>query len=167
MKLVGGMGGLRGRASLSWQAGLGSEGEAEHEQSTELELEPSEEKTDRSRLSPIWHCARSAGWQGQVGEAKDGPASASRMLVLKKGVRKAGHVRETRVQTLGRPARRGGGGAAGDTLSQGRVTRAVQTERPPNLEDTAVGAWGHKCLCWSPHTDPRPGSESTEAQAAG
>ena len=59
-----------------------------------------------------------------MGEAKDVPALASRMLVLKKGVRKAGHVRETRVQTLGRPARRGGGGAAGDTLSQGRVPQS-------------------------------------------
>lgn len=111
--------GFRG-GSLSWQAGLESEGEAEREQSTELELEPSEEKMDRSRLSPTWHCARPAGWQGRVGEAKDVPALASRILVLKKGVRKAGHVRETRVQTLGCPARQGGRGAAGDTLSQGQ-----------------------------------------------
>ena len=72
------------------------------------------------RRSPTWHSARPAGWQGRAGEAKDVPASAGRMLVLKKGVR------ETRVQTLGRPARRGGGGTAGDTLSRGRVTRATQ-----------------------------------------
>ena len=114
------MGGLRGRAALSWQAGLGSEVGAEQEQTVELELEPSEEEMDRGRHSPTWHSARLAGWQGRAGEAKDVPASAGRMLVLKKGVR------ETRVQTLGRPARRGGGGAAGDTLSRGRVTRAMQ-----------------------------------------
>ena len=38
------MGGLRGRAALSWQAGLGSEVGAEQEQTAELELEPSEEE---------------------------------------------------------------------------------------------------------------------------
>lgn len=42
------MGGLRGRATLSWQAGLGSEGEAEHEQSTELELEPRKDGQEKT-----------------------------------------------------------------------------------------------------------------------
>lgn len=114
------MGGPWGRAALSWQAGLGSEVGAEHEQTAELVLDSSEEEMGGGRRCPTWHSARPAGWQGRVGEAKDVPASAGRVLVLKKGVR------ETRVQTLGRPARRGGGGAAGETLSRGRVTRAMQ-----------------------------------------
>lgn len=75
------MGGIWGRAALSWQAGLGSEVGAEPEQSAELELEPSEEEMDGGRRSPTWHSARPAGWQGRVGEAKDVPASAGRMLV--------------------------------------------------------------------------------------
>lgn len=71
------------------------------------EVEPSEEETDRSRLSPTWHCAGPAGWEDQLGQARGVPASAGGMLVLRKGMRKAGHVRETRAQTPGHPA--GGG----------------------------------------------------------
>ena len=46
------MGGLRGRAALSWQAGLGSEVGAEQEQTAELELEPSEEEMGGGQTLP-------------------------------------------------------------------------------------------------------------------
>lgn len=85
------------------------------------------------------------------------------MLVLKKGVRKAGHVRETRVQTLGCPARQGGRGAAGDTLSQGQC----RLKGLPIWRALRSGPGDTSVLCWSLHGDPRLGSEPTEAQAAG
>lgn len=89
-------------------------------------------------------------------------------LVLKKGMRKAGHMREMRAQTLGHPARGGEGEAAGKSRGQGRATkRTGWTGRTPNLESSVAGAQRHECISKSLHRDLRPGegSEPTKAQA--